>query len=106
MHRVEKGCAPRLDHHEQPAGTKNTAHLIECPREVLWNSRQVMQAALDDRDIGDPGRDWQSCAVAHGRRPPVTVFAEKPLRHIHAVNLLEAHSSQRLPTTPSSAEEV
>jgi hypothetical protein len=82
MHEVEEWCAPGLDGHEQPSRLQDAGDFPQRRRKILVQLRQVVQPALDDRDVDRTACDGNPPAVRYGALRGTFVGTEQSRRQV------------------------
>jgi hypothetical protein len=63
MNHGEKRGSPRLDHHQQAIAPEHARTFSKGSIQVIREHRQVMQAALDDKNILAVILKWELAAI-------------------------------------------
>jgi hypothetical protein len=98
MHYPKKGSQPRFDDDDAAVGFEDTSHFGECRAHII-KVRQMMEPALDDRDVARGGSKWQPARIADDRRPVGIGGRDERHREIETVHVAES----KLPPRDQSA---
>ena len=105
VHKFQKGSKPRFDNHRAAVFTQHAVHLRKSLVEIVWQSREMVQTALDDEDVLAAIGERKPAAISDNafRRPAVP--RDQAGREIHACKARKAEPFESDQTISATAKE-
>ena len=92
MHEGEEGSAPRLDKHNAAVSAKDALHFRKSLIEILGQTGEMVQAALNDEDVFAAIGEGKFSAIGDGAFRGAFELREEAWREVHAFDAGKAEA--------------
>jgi len=104
MYESQKRVEPGLHYDHASSGFQDTLHLGENLFQVIRQSGQMVQAALDNQDVFTARLKGQLAAIGDVAFGVPAILSQQRRRQVYAFDVGESHAAQGLKSVPATAE--
>ena len=106
MHEGEKRSAPRFDEHDAASFAEDALHFGKSLVEIVGQSGEMMEAALDDEDVSAAVREGKLAAIGDGAFCGAFELGDEARRKVYAFDARKAEALESDEAIAAAAEEL